>query len=396
MGNNLDSVRQHNLSTILTLVHHAENLPRTQLTLRTGLNRSTIAALVGELLELRLVTEAATATTSQVGRPSSIVRANPGTVAIAVNPEIDAVTVGVVSLGGVVQKRIRFPTEKPPTVREAVNITSAIIEGIQGGLGSETRIMGIGIAVPGLVRESDGLVRIAPHLGWRDEPITEILTEATGYPAWAANDASLGALAERTFGAGRGIDNMLYLNGGASGIGGGIISGGVALAGASGYAGELGHLRVRSGGRTDTADARGTLESEVTREALLEVLGLDSADPEELERSLFASDSPAVRSEVNRQLDFLGVALGGAVNLLNPQLIILGGFLGSLYALNPERLHQVVSNEALAVPWSDVLISRPKLGPDLLMVGGAEIAFAALLADPAGVSGPEAGQLLEG
>jgi hypothetical protein len=77
------------------------------------------------------------------------------------------------------------------------------------------------------------------------------------------------------------------------------------------------------------------------------------------------------------------------VNLLNPQLIILGGFLGSLYALNPERLHQVVSNEALAVPWSDVLISRPKLGPDLLMVGGAEIAFAALLADPAGVSGPE-------
>jgi hypothetical protein len=162
MGNNLDSVRQHNLSTILTLVHHAENLPRTQLTLRTGLNRSTIAALVGELLELRLVTEAATATTSQVGRPSSIVRANPGTVAIAVNPEIDAVTVGVVSLGGVVQKRIRFPTEKPPTVREAVNITSAIIEGIQGGLGSETRIMGIGIAVPGLVRESDGLVRIAP------------------------------------------------------------------------------------------------------------------------------------------------------------------------------------------------------------------------------------------
>jgi predicted NBD/HSP70 family sugar kinase len=60
------------------------------------------------------------------------------------------------------------------------------------------------------------------------------LTEATGYPAWAANDASLGALAERTFGAGRGIDNMLYLNGGASGIGGGIISGGVALAGASG------------------------------------------------------------------------------------------------------------------------------------------------------------------
>lgn len=393
MGNNLDSVRQHNLSTILTLVHHAGNIPRAELTRRTGLNRSTIAALVAELMELRLVTEAAAEVTSQVGRPSSIVRTDPDTVAIAVNPEVDAVTVGVVSLGGVVQNRIRYPTEKPPTVREAVNITSAIIAGIQGGLQKNTRIAGIGIAVPGLVSRSEGLVRLAPHLGWKDEPLTEMLAEATGYPTTAANDASLGALAERTFGAGRGIDDMIYLNGGASGVGGGVISGGVALGGTSGYAGELGHTRVRSDGRADSAGARGTLESEVTRGALLEVLGLASADTDELEQSLLSAQSLAVRSEVNRQLDYLGVALGGAINVLNPRLIILGGFLGSLYALDPERLHKVVSRHALPVSWNDVTISRPRLGANILMVGAAELAFARILADPAGVTVHEAALL---
>lgn len=394
MGNNLDSVRQHNLSTILTLVHHAGSIPRSQLTRRTGLNRSTIAALVGELTELKLVSEAAAEVTSQVGRPSSVVRTDPRTVAIAVNPEVDAVTVGVVSLGGVVQNRIRFATEKPPTVREAVNITSAIIAGIQGGFQTDTRIAGIGVAVPGLVSR-EGLVRLAPHLGWRDAPLTEMLAEATGYPTSAANDASLGALAERTFGAGRGIDDMIYLNGGASGVGGGVISGGVALGGTSGYAGELGHTRVRSDGRADSAGAKGTLESEVTRESLLHVLGLSSADTDELEQSLLNAQSLAVRSEVNRQLDYLGVALGSAINILNPRLIILGGFLGSLYALDPDRLHRVVSRHALPVSWNDVTISRPKLGANILMVGAAELAFAQILADPAALAGQEATGLEE-
>lgn len=395
MGNNLDSVRQHNLSTILTLVHHAGSIPRTELTRRTGLNRSTIAALVGELMELRLVTEAAAEATSQVGRPSSIVRTDPRTVAITVNPEVDAVTVGVVSLGGVVQNRIRYATEKPPTVREAVNITAAIIEGIQGGFQTDTRIAGIGIAVPGLVSRSEGIVRLAPHLGWQDAPLTKMLADATGYPTAAANDASLGALAERTFGAGRGIEDMIYLNGGASGVGGGVISGGVALGGTSGYAGELGHTRVRSDGRADSAGVRGTLESEVSREALLHVLGLSSADTDELEQSLLAARSLAVRSEVNRQLDYLGVALGGAINILNPRLIILGGFLGSLYALDPDRLHRVVARHALPVSGHDVTISRPELGANILMVGAAELAFAQILADPAGSAGQGAASQLE-
>jgi predicted NBD/HSP70 family sugar kinase len=75
-----------------------------------------------------------------------------------------------------------------------------------------------------------------------------MLTDATGYPVVAANDASLGALAESTFGSGRDVTDLIYLNGGASGIGGGVIAGGVSLAGIAGYAGEFGHTLVNSTG----------------------------------------------------------------------------------------------------------------------------------------------------
>ncbi|TLM70279.1 ROK family protein [Pseudarthrobacter sp. NamB4] len=388
MGNNLDTIRRHNLSAILTLVHQARSLPRTELTRLTGLNRSTIAGLVGELQDLGLVGEVGAENTTQVGRPSSIVKPASQPVAIAVNPEIDAITVGVVSLGGVVQNKIRFATDDAPTVRQAVNITAAIVEGVRGGLQASTRIVGIGVAVPGLVRLQDGLVRYAPHLGWRDEPLAEMLAAATGLDTWAANDAGLGALAERTFGAGKGIDDLIYLNGGASGVGGGVIAGGVALRGASGYAGELGHTRVRGDGLRDSAGARGTLESEVRRENLLNVLALPpSADEQELERALLASDSPAVRAEANRQLDFLGVALGSAINSFNPRLVVLGGFLGALYEFDSHRLNTVIEGEALPEAFADVAVTRPALNADILIVGAAELAFAPLLSAPAEVMG---------
>lgn len=382
-GNNLDSIRRHNLSTILQFVHHAGPVPRSELTRKTGLNRSTVGALVGELAELGLVLETSPDSSNGVGRPSAVVRPNPATVAIAVNPEIDAVTVGAVSLGGVVQKRIRYETDKAPSVREAVNISAAIIEGMKT---DGTRIAGIGVAVPGLVRTQDGLVRLAPHLEWTDEPIAEMLATATGYPVKAANDASLGALAERTFGAARRVSDLIYLNGGASGIGGGIISGGHALTGVAGHAGELGHTRIRSGGGLDTARARGTLESEVTRDALLAALGLASADVDELEEALLSSTSAKVRAVVDRQQEYLAIALGNAINILNPELIILGGFLGSLHAADPERLERLVSRESLPVSHQSVHISRPQLGANLLMVGAAELVFADLLADPAAYS----------
>lgn len=382
-GNSTDHVRRHNLAVVLGLVHRSQGSSRSQLTKLTGLNRSTVAALVGELVERQLVVEVDADVRNQVGRPSPIVKPGPLAVGIAINPEVDAITIAVVGLGGEVLKRIRYTTDHEPTAREAVNICAAIIEGLRGELEASHRVVGIGLAIPGLVRSQDGVVRLAPHLGWVDEPVAEMLAEATGYSVVAGNDARLGILAESTFGAGRDLNDFIYLNGGASGIGGGVIAGGRALTGAAGYAGELGHTLVNSQGIICHCGGIGCLETEVSRSPLLALVGLSDADSDELESALLASESADVLAEVHRQLDFLGVALRNAINTLNPEVILLGGFLAALYAVAPARLNAIVAHQPLRASREGVTIGRAALGSNLLMIGAAELAFSSVLSDPA-------------
>ncbi len=387
-GSNNDQVRRHNLSVVLGLSHRTGGLSRAQLTRQTGLNRSTIADLVGELVDRQLVVEVDPASSGQVGRPSLIVRPNPRAVALAINPEIDAITIGVVGLGGTVLKSVRCSTPVNMSAQEAVEICAAVISSMRPELDTRYLTVGIGVAVPGLVREQDGLVSLAPHLGWVDEPLAQMLSEATGYPVVAANDASLGALAESIFGSGREVSDLIYLNGGASGIGGGVIAGGVSLAGITGYAGEFGHTLVNSAGTVCHCGAVGCLETEVSRAPLLELVGLEDADADELELALIASASTAVRAEVERQLGYLAITLRNAINVLNPRLIVLGGFLGTLYALAPEHLDHLLAHQPLMAARQEVTITRTQLASDLLMIGAAELAFESILFDPASARSP--------
>jgi predicted NBD/HSP70 family sugar kinase len=382
-GNSTDHVRRHNLAVVLGLVHRSQGISRSQLTRLTGLNRSTVAALVGELVERQLVLEVDADVRNQVGRPSPVVKPSPLAVGIAINPEIDAITIAVVGLGGQVLTRIRHVTDHEPTAHEAVEICARVIAELRGELEACHRVVGIGLAIPGLVRSLDGVVRLAPHLGWVDEPVAAMLSEATGYTVVAGNDARLGTLAESTFGAGRDLTDFIYLNGGASGIGGGIIAGGQAITGAAGHAGELGHTLVNSNGVVCHCGGVGCLETEVRRAPLLALLGLDDADSDDLEGALLASESAEVTAEVHRQLDFLAVALRNAINTLNPQRILLGGFLGALYAVAPAHLNTHIAHQPLRASREGVTIGRAALGSNLLMIGAAELAFSAVLADPA-------------
>jgi predicted NBD/HSP70 family sugar kinase len=387
LGRSGDTMRRYNLSTVLTLAHREGSLSRSRLTRVTGLNRSTIADLIAELARCNLVVESGPSRSNRVGRPSPQVAPDPHVVAFAVNPEIDAITVGVVGLGAKMVARVRRATGSVPSVAEAVEITAAVVAELRAELGESYRIVGIGVAVPGLVRRGDGLVRLAPHLGWVDEPVAELLAAATGYPVVAGNDASLGANAELLFGAGRGVRDLIYLNGGASGIGGGVIVDGTPLRGVEGYAGEFGHTLVTDRDVQDAAGSRGSLETEVNRDNLLAVLGLQHPDPDQLEDALIASRTPQVRGEVRRQLDFLGIALRNAVVIVNPELIVLGGFLGALFAADGEYLTAQVARQTLAPAVASMRMARAKLGSDILMIGAAELAFAPLLMDPAGSIG---------
>ncbi|HOC14011.1 MAG TPA: ROK family protein [Propionicimonas sp.] len=175
----------------------------------------------------------------------------------------------------------------------------------------------------------------------------------TGYPVWVANDAMLGALAEFDFGAGRGRRSLVYLNGGTSGIGGGVIIEGTLLKGRAGYAGEFGHVRVSSSPARDSAGFSGTLEAEVTREELCSVLGLGRPGPQEFASALLADRSTKVREVVRRQLNYLGTAIAAAINVLT-----------------------------LPPSLEGVTITAAELGENLLSVGAAGLAFTDLLADP--------------
>ncbi len=363
-GTRSDDVRRRNLSAVLTLVHRHGALSRAEVTRRTGLSRSTVKDLVEELAGGGLVDEAVAepGTAAQVGRPSPIVRPGNRTLAIAVNPEIDCITVGLVALGGRVRTVERVPTAGIPTVAETVTIAADAVAQMRRRLDSGQSITAIGVAVPGLVHAPGSEVRMAPHLGWNDEQIGRMLGEATGLPVFAANDANAGAIAEHLFGRHGNprhmidpvIDHMIYVNGGASGIGAGFIVAGTLLEGAAGYAGELGHTFV--GGADPCHCGRvGCLETEVSQD----------------------------RTDVEGQARYLGIALGNAVNMLNPRLIVLGGFLGEFPRRAAGVLDEAVARHSMKTPHELVRIVPASLGSETLMIGAAELAFAPLLSDPA-------------
>ncbi|KQT72234.1 ROK family transcriptional regulator [Microbacterium sp. Leaf436] len=375
-GTRGDGMRRANLSLVLRTVHREGPRSRAALTEATGLNRSTIADLVGELQRGGLVIERASDTQGRVGRPSPIVAPDPRVVAVAANPEVDALDLAAIALDGTILVRERLDQRALLTPERTAEIIAERLAAWRRDPLADARITGVGVAVPGPVRASDGLVREAPHLGWIDAPLSQLVTDATALPAHVGNDAALGALAEYLFGAARGAHDVVYLNGGASGIGGAVIVGGTPLGGAGGYAGEFGQNRP---GIVDIADRRaadGVLEDEVSRAHLLAAAALDGGDDAALARAL--ASLPDV-SEVDRQRRILATALANAANVLNPAVIVLGGFLAVLAARDLAGLDAAVRAQTIPACAEGLRLAVAELGEDRLLVGAAEAVFEAAL-----------------
>ena len=265
-GGAVETVRRQNLSLVLSHLHRDGALSRADLTRRTGLNRSTVAALVGDLTGRGLVVVEEPPSSGSAGRPSPI-RATgiPTSSRWRSTPRSKQLAVALVGMTGRVRAerrhRLYGPCSGPsrPLRRCPRCCLSWPPQSRPAG------IVGAGVAVPGLVRAADGVVEWAPHLGWTDAPVADLFAEAIGLPVAVGNDATLGAIAEHLFGAGRGVSDLVYLNGGASGIGGGVVVQDRPLAGAGGFAGEFGHLllperepptRGRAGGQPRSAGGR--------------------------------------------------------------------------------------------------------------------------------------------
>ncbi|RKE64960.1 MULTISPECIES: ROK family transcriptional regulator [Microbacterium] len=374
-------VRRVNLARMLVVVHRDGPISRAALTAELGLNRSTIGALTAELARLGLVTETAGAPEGRIGRPSPVITARADVVAVAVNPEVDAVTLAAVGLDRRVHARRRALTTALITPQELASLIAETIEDWRAGPLAATTVIGVGVAVPGLVEPAAGLVVHAPHLRWTNAPLAELVTAATGTPTTVGNDASYGAHAEYLFGAARGVADVIYLNGGASGIGGGLVVGGALVGGARGLAGEFGHNPAIF---EDAADRRSgehaALEDEVSRHRLIASLGLPGADDAELRAAVHGAANPAARAELRRQRRILASAVASAVNVLDPAVVVLGGFLAPLVESDVDEFAEAVARQTISAACP--LVRTAELGDDRLLVGAAETAFADLLADP--------------
>src|SRR5664280_2853341 len=377
-----EQLRRNNLSNILGLLHHGGPRSRAELTRMTGLNRSTVGAVVADLAELQLVCERMPQKGPKAGRPSPVVHLDHRTVAIAVNPEVDAIHVGLVGLGGRVLKHVRVEAADTPSAEQVVQLATAAIAGMLSGQDRTLRVVGIGVAVPGQVRLSDGHLREATHMGWLEQPLAAMFERSAGYPAWAANAAMLAMRAESTFGAVRDVNDLVYIIGGASGIGGGVMTGGRLLTGTAGYAGEFGHTFVRSCGTACHCGAHGCFEAEVTQQRLLDSVGLHAPEADLLAAALADSTDPQVAALVAESLDSLGIVVRNAVNLFNPSVVVLSGFLAALHSA--AHGDDTLISETIRSARETVRIQDAALGADQLMLGAAELVFDKLIADPAG------------
>jgi predicted NBD/HSP70 family sugar kinase len=385
-GTNQEAVRRHNLGTVLRHVHRAGQLSRAELTRRMGLNRSTIAALTAELEALGITERTGPAQgpgeRQGAGRPSTGVRlANTGPYVIAVDLRVDHATVARVGLGGQIQQRAHAPIAGLPEAWQVGAAVATLIRKVVSDASPTAPLVGIGIAVPGLVRRTDGLIRLAPNLEWHDVSFSSVVLAALGVdiPVVVANDANLGALAEHERGSGVGIDDLVYISG-EVGVGAGIITGGHPLEGVGGYAGEIGHLRFDPAGQPCHCGSSGCWETAVGGPAIAEAIGCSSDKVAQLAHHLQGLDSAP--AELRRIGEDIGRGLASIVNAFNPQLVVLGGYFSNVYALVRDEIHSGLACAALPAAVDSVTLSVPSLGDDSVLLGAAEAALEPLLVDP--------------
>ncbi len=385
-GTNQEAVRRHNLATLLEHVHRSGGVSRAQLTERMGLNRSTIADLVRELETLELVTQSTPEVNSGqrlgAGRPSIDVKPAPESVfVLAAEIGVDTMDVARVGLGGQPLDRMSTTT---PGDRDPERLVDTLVEMMRMMLRTAhagSRLVGVGIAVPGVVSDSDGLVRFAPNLGWHDVPLTELVATRVSdrVPVHLGNDAELGALAEHTRGAGRQYSDLIYLSCDV-GIGGGVIVSGAPMRGASGYAGEVGHQPFNPAGRTCRCGNVGCWETEIGSHAVAEAVGCPVGEMHRLTEYLqLGSEPPEALRALGRSL---GLGLGGLVNVFNPEVVILGGVLRWVLPLVHDDVLATMRDWALLAPAEQARIELPSLGGDSVIIGAAELGFTDVLLDP--------------
>ena len=422
-GVRAELLRRSNLRALVRELHLAGPRTRSQLGASTGLARSAIASLVGELVDLDLAIEQAAQTNGSPGRPSPVVSADArANVVLAMEVAGDSLAVAAIGLGGEVLAMTREPNRpahrsahrsahRPASPRGRLDveyvvgrlgtIAEAMLESLSRFRGPRSArdargvvgagLTGVGVAVAGVVDRQTSRVVFAPNLGWHDVPLDEMMRDrlalGAAMPVLVANEADLGTLAEARRGAARGIDDVLYLSG-EVGVGGGLLVGGRALVGTSGFGGEVGHMVVDPTGARCHCGSTGCWETEIGEVAVLRRAGRRRrAGVDSIGQLIAAADSGdvAARAAAEATGHWLGLGIGNLINILNPRMVVLGGLFGRLHPHLRGAMMAELARRSLAPIRGDVTVVASQLGEQAALIGAAELAFDQVLDDPLAV-----------
>jgi glucokinase len=286
-------------------------------------------------------------------------------------------------------KRTTPAKEGGPAILQAM--IACVDESLEHAGLTRRDIAGVGIGSPGPLDVKAGVILFSANLNVKDFPIGPELAAALDRPVLVQNDVRVGGYAEFRLGAGRGYRDLIAAFVG-TGIGGCVIQGGQIVTGSTGNAGELGHIIIKAGGPRCGCGARGCMEAlasktaiarrinKAVRKGLPTVLGekmarkggrLKSGD---LAEAVAARDLVALK-EVQRSAHFLGLGLGGLINVLGPEIILIGGgvaqALGDPYV---DLVRTAARSQALTDPDGLIRIDRTALGDDAGILGAALLA----------------------
>jgi predicted NBD/HSP70 family sugar kinase len=391
---NQRAVRRHNLGVVLRHVSNHGPRSRATIALETGLNKTTVSSLVTELIGLDLLVERGLEQRGTVGRPGQVVElSNAGVVALGLEINVDYLAVWASDLAGAVQHRAFVANDnRSASPEEVLGALARLAEDALDEPFAEGRQpMLATVAVPGLV-DPTGQLAVAPNLGWADVQVAELLNEALEDPPYTVrveNEANLGAVAELVEGAGRGLSDFVYVSG-EIGIGAGVVLRGELFRGASGFAGEFGHLTIDPFGPPCGCGGRGCLERLAGQEALLRLAGWDARMRSEGPRPewpgrMLADSAAGGHSRTLEALSqvghTLGIAIASLANLLDPQAVLLGGYLAPLSEWLKVPIEGELETRALAGRRMRCRVLPARLGGEAAVRGAVAMSRRAALDD---------------
>jgi predicted NBD/HSP70 family sugar kinase len=371
------NLREEGRLRVLQALYDSSRTSRPELVRLTGLSRATVSSLVTDLITAGLVREEnglAEPENRSMGRPAQPLSLNRSAgYAIGADIGHTHVRVALCDLSGVPVWDHVEAKEVDRAPHETLDLTADLIQRAMRECGvPRERVLGLGADIASPVNKDGALGAEGIMPGWTGIRPGQELERRTGLATQLINDANAGALAEHRYGAGRGTDDMVYVRLSA-GIGAGVVTAGRLLLGASGLAGEFGHLPAVPGGPVCRCGNRGCLEmiaSPVAIARLLQDSWGQPVAPGDLPR-LLAENRAGARRVIEDAGEAIGRALAGLVTLINPQLIVIGGDLAALGEPLLDPIRAAIARHALPSAVTQVTTVTGELGSSAEVRGAA-------------------------